>query len=49
MIRSLYYLPGQPIQKDLPPERFPELVQNQQGILWVDFISEPPEVCQPIL
>lgn len=49
MIRSLYYLPGQPIQKDLPPEKFPNLIQNPQGVLWVDFISEPPEVCQPIL
>lgn len=49
MIRSLYYVPGSPIQKDLPPEKFPELIKNQQAVLWVDFISEPPEVCQPIL
>jgi magnesium transporter len=49
MIRSLYYLPGQSLQKDLPPEKFPELIQNPQGVLWVDFISEPPEICQPIL
>ena len=49
MIRSLYYLPGQPIQKDLPSERFPELIQNEQGVLWVDFISEPPENSLPIL
>jgi magnesium transporter len=49
MIRSLYYVPGQPIQKDLPPEKFPALLQNPQSVLWVDFISEPPEVCQPIL
>ena len=49
MIRSLYYVPGQPIQKDLPPETFPELIQTQQSLLWVDFVSEPPEVCQPIL
>ena len=49
MIRSLYYVPGQPIQKDLPPDEFPELIQNQQGLLWVDFISEPPEICLPIL
>ena len=49
MIRSLYYLPGQPIQKDLPPEKFPELIQNQQAVLWVDFISEPPETSQSIL
>ena len=49
MIRSLYYVPGQPIQKDLPTEKFPELIQNQQSVLWVDFISEPPEICEPIL
>jgi len=49
MIRSLYYVPGQTIQKDLPPEKFPELIQNQESVLWVDFISEPPEICQPIL
>jgi magnesium transporter len=49
MIRSLYYIPGQPLQKNLPPEKFPELIQNEQGVLWVDFISEPPEAAQPIL
>lgn len=49
MIRSLFYSPGEPIQKDLPPEKFPELIKNQEGVLWVDFISEPPEICQPIL
>ena len=49
MIRSLYYSPGQPPQKNLPAATFPQLIQNQQGVLWVDFISEPPETCQPIL
>lgn len=49
MIRSLYYVPGQPIQKDLPPEQFPVLIQNPQSVLWVDFISEPPETSLPIL
>src|SRR5687767_7812157 len=49
MIRSLYYIPGNSIQKDLPPEKFPELIQNQDSVLWVDFVSEPPEICQPIL
>jgi magnesium transporter len=49
MIRSLYYVPGEPIQKDLPPEKFPELIQNQQSVLWVDFVSEPPETSLPIL
>jgi magnesium transporter len=49
MIRSLFFLPGQPIQKDLPPEKFPELIQSEQGVLWVDFVSEPPETSLPIL
>jgi magnesium transporter len=49
MIRSLYFVPGQPIQKDLPPEKFPELIQNEQAVLWVDFVSEQPETCLPIL
>jgi magnesium transporter len=49
MIRSLYYVPGNPIQKDLPPEKFPELIQNLQSVLWVDFVSEPPATSQPIL
>lgn len=49
MIRSLYYIPGKPIQKDLPPSQFPELIQDQQALLWVDFVSEPPETCLPIL
>ncbi len=49
MIRSLYYVPGQPIRKDIPPKEFPELIQNPEGLLWVDFVSEPPETCLPIL
>lgn len=49
MIRSLYYLPGQPITKDLPPHTFSELIKNQESVLWVDFISEPPQTSQPIL
>ena len=49
MIRSLYYMPGQPVQKDLPAEKFRELIQNPESVLWVDFTSEPPEICLPIL
>jgi magnesium transporter len=49
MLRSLYYVPGQPIQKDIPPKDFTELIGNQQALLWVDFVSEPPETCLPIL
>jgi len=49
MIRSLFYVPGKPLRKNIPPQEFPELIQNQQGLLWVDFINEPPETCRPIL
>jgi magnesium transporter len=49
MIRSLYFVPGNPIRKDIPVHEFPQLTQNPQGLLWVDFVSEPPEICLPIL
>lgn len=49
MIRSLYYVPGKPIQKDVPPSDFAELIHNQQALLWVDFVSEPDETSLPIL
>jgi magnesium transporter len=49
MIRSLYFTPGDPIRKDIPPQEFPKLIRNQRGLLWVDFASEPPETCLPIL
>lgn len=49
MIRSLFYEPGKDIRKNIPPEEFPKLVMNHHGYLWVDFESEPPEACLPIL
>jgi len=49
MIRSLYFVPGNPIRKDIPAHEFPQLTQNRQGLLWVDFVNEPPEICLPIL
>ena len=49
MIRSLYFVPGNPIRKNIPPHEFPQLTHNPQGLLWVDFVSEPPEICLPIL
>ena len=49
MIRSLFYTTGKPIRKDIPAHEFPQLIQNLQGLLWVDFVSEPPEICLPIL
>ncbi len=49
MIRSLYYLPGKPIRKDIPPQEFTKLIRDRRALLWVDFVSEPPETCLPIL
>jgi magnesium transporter len=49
MIRSLYYLPGKPIRTDVRPEEFQRLLQDPEGLLWVDFIGDPPEIAEPIL
>jgi len=49
MIRSLFYESGKDIRKNLPPEEFPNLIQNRHGFLWADFVAEPPEICLPIL
>jgi magnesium transporter len=49
MIRSIFFSPGKPTRKDIPPEEFPRLIRDKRGLLWVDFISEPPETALPIL
>jgi magnesium transporter len=49
MIRALYSLPGQPIRTEVSRDEFPELLKDPNGVLWLDFSGEPPEVCQPIL
>jgi magnesium transporter len=49
MIRSVHYTQGSPIRKDIPPQEFPKLIKNRRSLLWVDFTSEPPENCLPIL
>lgn len=49
MIRSLYYSPGKPTRTDVQPDEFPRLIRDRKGLLWVDFISEPSEIAEPIL
>jgi magnesium transporter len=49
MIRSLYHAPGKPIRREIPPHEFQKLTRDRRGLLWVDFIEEPPETCLPIL
>ncbi len=49
MIRTLFYTPGKPVRTDIPPTEFPRLLRDKRGMLWVDFMSEPPETALPIL
>lgn len=49
MIRSIFYLPGKPLRTDLAPNELLKAFRSSQGVLWVDFAGEPPEICQPIL
>ena len=49
MIRSLFYIHGKPIRENIPPQEFPNILKNRRGVLWVDFIGEPPESAEPIL
>ncbi|MCC7119605.1 MAG: magnesium/cobalt transporter CorA [Anaerolineales bacterium] len=49
MIRSLYYSPGKPIRTDISADEFPRLLRDRKGLLWLDFMSEPAEIAEPIL
>jgi magnesium transporter len=49
MIRSLYFVQGKPIRKNIPHQEFPRLIRNRRGLLWVDFTGETPEASLPIL
>ncbi|MBC7876069.1 MAG: magnesium/cobalt transporter CorA [Anaerolineales bacterium] len=49
MIRSIFFSPGKPTRTDISPEEFPRLIRDRRGLLWVDFISESPQVAEPIL
>ena len=49
MIRSLYYVPGKPVRKDLSPHEFSKLIRNRKSLLWVDFADETSATCLPIL
>ncbi len=49
MVRTLFYTPGKPVRSDIPPSEFSRLLRDKRGMLWVDFMSEPPETALPIL
>jgi magnesium transporter len=49
MIRKLYRTEDGHVRIDLRPEGLSAALQDTEGLLWVDFESEPPDVCEPIL
>jgi magnesium transporter len=49
MIRSIYRTEDGQCRFDLTPDDFASAIQDEQGLLWVDFQAEPPETCEPIL
>lgn len=49
MISTLFYTPGKPIRKEIPPQELPKLIRDRRAVLWVNFENEPAENCLPIL
>jgi magnesium transporter len=49
MIRSLYRTPAGDLQTDLSVEGLTTVVEDSEGLLWLDFCNEPLESCEPIL
>ncbi len=49
MIRSLYRSYDERLRTDLRPDEFAMALQDMDGLLWVDFLDEPPDACEPIL
>lgn len=49
MIRSLYRTQGGEFRTDLKADEISAALGDTGGLLWVDFVGEPPEACEPIL
>jgi magnesium transporter len=49
MIRALYCAKNEWVQTDVQVEHIAGLLQKPEGLLWLDFEGEKPEVCEPIL
>jgi len=49
MIRTLYHPRTGSVQADLDQDEIKRALQDRRGLLWVDFVDEPPETCKPIL
>jgi magnesium transporter len=49
VVRLLYRDRSGRVHKDPPMEELPRLLKRAGVLIWLDFVSEPPEVCEPIL
>jgi len=49
MIRTLYYSLRKGMNIELPTEKYKEALDDKNGLLWVDFCGETPQICEPIL
>lgn len=49
MIRALYRPRTGPLRTNLHPDEFRAALRDSRGLLWVDFVEEPPEVCKRIM
>jgi magnesium transporter len=49
MIRVLYYSNNACLQTEIKADEISSFLQKTDGLVWVDFESEPPEICEPIL
>jgi magnesium transporter len=49
MIRALVFSPNSKLQLDVPVDKFKQALRNRKTLIWVDFLSEPNNTCEPIL
>jgi magnesium transporter len=49
MIRVLYFKPADGVRNDLTLQDLPAILQESEGVVWVDFEDTPPETDEPIL
>ena len=49
MIHSAYRAQDGHLRTDLKPDEFATALQDVEGLLWIDLVSEPLDACRPIL
>lgn len=49
MIRILYSRRDDHLPKGMSISEIPQALDDKTGLLWLDIVAEPPEVCEPIL